>query len=50
MYDLQELIIQFEISEIQSYLEQAKKQKMQSRGISEIKKISGNDALKLFGR
>lgn len=50
MFDLQELIIEFEISEIESYFEHQRKQKMQSRGICEITKVSGNDALRLFGR
>ena len=50
LYDLQCLIFQFEIQDIQQYLEHKDMEKMKSRGIKEIKDISGAEAIKFLGR
>ena len=49
-FDLQCLIIQFEIRDALNYLEAEKKDKLKKRGIKEVKQISGNEALKFLGR
>lgn len=49
-FDLQCLIIQFEIQEIREYLENEEKKKLQKRGIKDVKQISGAEAIKFLGR
>jgi hypothetical protein len=49
-YDLQCLLIQFDIQKIEDYLKQEEKSKLQSRGIKDVKDISGADIKKFFGR
>ena len=49
-YDLQCLIIQFEISDIEKYLDAENKKKLKERGIKEVKDISGSEAIKFLGR
>ena len=48
--DLTALIISFEVSEIRAFLEQQRAQKLREKGISEVRRIDGNEALKLFKR
>jgi hypothetical protein len=48
-YDLQCLIIQFEIQAINEYFDTQRKRKLHERGISECSRVGGNDARKLFG-
>ena len=50
LFDLQCLIMQFETQDILDYLRQKDKEKMRSRGIKEVKDISGADAVKFLGR
>lgn len=50
MFDLQALVLQFEIKELETYFYQLNQKKLQERGISEVEKVDGNKALKLFGR
>lgn len=49
-YDLQCLIMQFEIHDLQEYFKNEQKQRLKSQGIKEIKDISGADAIKFLGR
>lgn len=49
-YDLQCLIIQFDINKVKDYLRQEEQKDLNKRGISSVKDISGNDALKFLGR
>lgn len=50
LYDLQCLIFQFEIDRIKEYLRQKEQEELHKQGISEVKNISGNEALKFLGR
>jgi hypothetical protein len=50
MYDLQCLIFQFEIQDVQQYLDAEKRDKMRSQGLKEIKEISGAEAIRFLGR
>ena len=50
LYDLQCLLIQFDIERLQDYFRQEEQKDLQKRGISSVKDISGNDALKFLGR
>lgn len=50
MFDLQCLLIQFETQDIIQYLKEKEKENMRSRGISEVRDISGADAIKFLGR
>lgn len=49
-FDLQCLIIQFEIQDIQEYFSAKEKERLKARGIKEVKDISGEDAIKFLGR
>jgi hypothetical protein len=49
-YDLQCLLIQFDIQKIEDYFKQEERSKLQSRGIKDVKDISGTDIKKFFGR
>lgn len=49
-FDLECIIMQFEIQKIEEYLERKEKERLKEQGISDIKKISGNEALKMLGR
>ena len=50
LYDLQCLLIQFDIQRIEEYLKAEEKQNMHKRGIKEIKDIDGAQAVKFLGR
>ena len=50
LFDLQCLLMQFETEDIQQYLSQKEKERLRSRGIKEVKDISGSDAVKFLGR
>lgn len=47
-YDLQCLIIQMDISNIRRYLDSKKKDELNARGISEVEKVSGADAVRFL--
>ena len=49
-FDLECLIIQFEIQKVEEYLNHKEKERLKEQGISEIRRISGNDALAMLGR
>lgn len=50
LYDLECLLIQFDIQRIQEYLDHEQKKAWQAQGIKEVKDINGNEALKFLGR
>ena len=50
LYDLQCLLIQFDIQKIEQYLRSEESRKMRERGIKEIKDIDGSEAVKFLGR
>lgn len=47
-YDLQCLLMQFDIADIESYLEREGKDKLRRRGIAEVREISGAEAVKFL--
>lgn len=47
-FDLQCIIIQFDIQKVQEYLDSKEKQRLNSQGISEVRQISGNEALRFL--
>lgn len=49
-FDLECIIIQFEIQRVEEYLEHKEKERLHEQGISEVKHISGAEALKVMGR
>jgi hypothetical protein len=50
LYDLECLLIQFDIQRVQEYLDYEQKKSWKEQGIKEVKDISGNEALKFLGR
>lgn len=50
LYDLECLLIQFDIQKVKEYLDAEQKKSLKSQGIKEIKDIDGNEALKFLGR
>lgn len=50
MYDLQCLIIQFDIQNVERYLQSKQHRELRAKGIGEIKNLSGSEALKFLGR
>jgi hypothetical protein len=50
LYDLQCLLIQFDIQNILAYLKSENDQKLREKGIRNVKDISGSEALKFLGR
>jgi hypothetical protein len=48
LYDLQCLLIQFEIEDVRHCLEEIHKTKLKQRGISGIRHLNGNEALKFL--
>ena len=49
-YDLQCLLLQFDIQDAEQYLDHMKKDQLKKRGISEVREISGAEAVKFLGR
>ena len=49
-YDLQCLIIQFDIQRIEAYFETENRKRLNAQGIKEVKHVSGSEALKFLGR
>lgn len=47
-FDLQCIIIQFDTQKVQEYIDAEEKQRLKARGISNIRDISGNEALKFL--
>jgi hypothetical protein len=50
LYDLQCLLIQFDIQKVERYLQEEEKRKMREKGIKEIKDIDGSAAVRFLGR
>ena len=49
-FDLQCILMQFEIQNIERYLKSEEDRKLHARGISEVKDISGAEAKRFLGR
>ena len=50
MYDLQCLLIQFDIQKIEQYLKSEQNRVLRERGIKEVRDIDGTEAVKFLGR
>lgn len=47
-FDLQCLLIQFDIGDIQEYFRAEEKERLRKKGVSSVKDISGNDAIRFL--